>query len=126
MQLSPEKVGQIIKATRQPVSLDVPIGEERDRELSDFIEDEATPQPAEVAANELLKEQLEDLLASVSAKERRVIKLRFGLGDVRRRTLDEVGWEFGLTRERIRQIENKVLSKLRQPECSRKLRGYLE
>ena len=126
MQTSPKKVGEIIKATRQPLSLETPFGEDRDCYLGDFIEDETMPQPAEVATNELLKEQLQGVLASLSAKERRLIELRFGLGDGRSRTLDEVGWEFGLTRERIRQIENKALRKLRHPKHSRKLREYLE
>ncbi len=125
MQTSPKKVGEIIKAAQQPISLETPIGEERDRYLSDFIEDKK-PQPAEVAINRALKEQLQDLLASLSAKERRVIELRFGLDDDRSRTLEEVGWEFGVTRERIRQIENKALRKLRHPKRSRKLREYLE
>jgi len=126
MQTSPKKVGQIIKATELPASLETPVGEDRDCFLGDFIEDETIPQPADVATNELLKEQLEDVLASLSAKERRVIELRFGLGDSRSRTLEEVGHEFGLTRERIRQIENKALRKLRHPKRSRKLREYLD
>jgi len=126
MQLSPEKVGEIMKVIQQPISLQAPAEEEGDRELGDLIEDETTPQPAEVAANELLKEQLEESLASLPAKERRVIELRFGLGDGCKRTLEEVGQEFGVTRERIRQIEKKALRKLRHPRCSRKLREYLE
>jgi RNA polymerase primary sigma factor len=126
MQTSPKKVGEIIKATRQPLSLEAPFGEDRDCYLADFIEDETMPQPAETATNELLKEQLQGVLASLSAKERRVIELRFGLGDGRSRTLDGVGREFGLTRERIRQIEDKALEKLHHPKRSRKLREYLE
>ena len=126
MQTSFKKVGEIIKATQQPTSLEAPIGEERDSYLGDFIEDKRLPQPAEVVANKLLKEQLEEVLASLPAKERHVIELRFGLGDGRSRTLDEVGRELGVTRERIRQIENKALRKLRQPRRSRKLREYLE
>ena len=126
MQTSPKKVGEIIKAARQPLSLETSFGEDRDCYLADFIEDETMPQPAEVATNELLEEQLQGVLASLSAKERRVIELRFGLGDGRSRTLDGVGREFGLTRERIRQIENKALRKLHHPKRSRKLREYLE
>lgn len=126
MQTLPNKVGQIIKATQYPLSLEAPIGEDGDCCLGDFVEDKTMPQPAEVAINELLKEQLHDLLASLSAKEQRVIELRFGLGDGRRRTLEEVGQEFGVTRERIRQIESKALKKLRHPRHSRKLREYLD
>ena len=126
MRISPEKVGEIIKATKQPFSLETPVGEERDSYLGDFVEDKRLPQPAEVAIKGALKEELQDLLASLSAKERRVIELRFGLGDGRSRTLDEVGQEFGVTRERIRQIETKALRKLRHPKRSRKLREYLD
>ena len=127
MQTSPEKVGEIFKAAnQQPLSLETPIGEERDRCLGDFVEDKRLPQPAEVAVKGALKEQLQYLLASLTAKERRVIELRFGLGDGRSRTLEEVGWEFGVTRERIRQIEAKALRKLRHPKRSRKLREYLD
>ena len=126
MQTSPEKVGQIIKAAQYPASLETPVGEEWDSpDLGNFVEDRTMPQPAEAATNHLLKKQLEDVLASLSAQERRVIELRFGLGDGRSRTLEEVGWEFGVTRERIRQIENKALRKLRHPKRSRGLREYL-
>jgi len=127
MQTSPKKVGQIIKAAQQPVSLDAPVGEKEDNSpLSDFIRDKITPQPAEVAMNELLKEQLEDVLASLSARERRVIELRFGLGDDRSHTLAEAGQELGVTGARIRQIENRAFRKLRHPRHSRKLREYLD
>lgn len=127
METSPKKVGRITKAAQFPISLEHHLGEEADSDtLVDFIEDETVPQPAEVATNELLKEQLNDILASLPPKERRVVELRFGLGDGRRRTLEEVGQEFDVTRERIRQIENKALRKLRHPKRSRKLREYLE
>jgi len=126
METSPEKVGRITKAAQFPSSLEYQLGEEPDSgTLGDFIEDKTAPQPAEVAANELLKEQLHDMVASLPAKERRVIELRFGLGDGRSRTLEEVGQEFGLTRERVRQIEKKALGKLRHPSRSRKLKDYL-
>jgi len=126
MQTSPKKVGEIIKAKQQPVSLETPVGEEAHRYLIDLIEDKKLAQPSEVALGAALKEQLQDVLASLSAKEQRVIELRFGLGDGVRRTLEEVGREFGVTRERIRQIENKALRKLRHPKRSRKLREYLD
>lgn len=127
MQTSPEKVAKIIKAAQRPFSLGAPVGEGRDSELlGDFIEDETIPQPGEVATNALLKEQLRETLSSLSAKERRLIELRFGLGDGRSHTLEEVGVEFGLTRERIRQIESRALRKLRHPSRSRKLREYIE
>jgi RNA polymerase primary sigma factor len=126
MQISPEKVRKIIKATPTLVSLESPLGDELDGYLGDFIEDEGSPKPAEIAIKGALKEQLLDTLSSFSEKERRVMELRFGLGDGRSRTLDEVGREFGLTRERIRQIEKKTLRKLRHPRRSRKLREYLE
>jgi len=126
MQTSPRKIGEIIKANQQALSLETPIGEEGHSYLGDFVEDKSLPQPAEVAGNQLLKEQLEAVTASLTAKERRVIELRFGLGDGRSRTLEEVGQEFGLTRERIRQIEAKALRKLRHRKYSRKLREYLD
>jgi len=126
MHLSPKKVSQIIKATKQPYSLEMPVGEEGDTFLGDFVEDKESPQPAELAAKVALKEELQDVLAELPAKERRVIELRFGLGDGRNRTLEEVGQELGVTRERIRQIQGKVLGKLRYPKRSRKLREYLE
>jgi RNA polymerase primary sigma factor len=126
MHTSPKKVGEIIKANKQPFSLETPVGEARDSYLGDFIEDERLPQPVEIAMNRALEEELRDLLASFPEKERRVIELRFGLGDGRNRTLEEVGWEFGVTRERIRQIEAKALRKLRHPKRSKKLREYLD
>ena len=126
MRTSPEKVGEIIKAARQPLSLETPVGDERNSYLRDFIEDKRLPQPAEIAIKGALKEELQDLLASLPARERRVVELRFGLVDGRSRTLEEVGWEFGVTRERIRQIENKALRKLRHPKRSRMLREYLD
>jgi len=127
METSPEKLEQITKAAQYPVSLEFHLEGDADGDtLGDLIEDEKMPRPAEVATNQLLKEQLEEVLALLPAKERRVIELRFGLGDGRSRTLDEVGQEFGVTRERIRQIETKVLRKLRHPKRSRKLRGYLD
>jgi len=126
MHLSPKKVSEIIKATKQPYSLEMPIEEEGDASLYDFIEDKESPQPAELAAKVALKEQLQDLLAELPAKERRVIELRFGLVDNRNHTLEEVGQELGVTRERIRQIQGKVLRKLRRPMHSRKLHEYLE
>ncbi len=125
MQTSHEKISQIIKAIQQPLSLEASVGEDRDCSLGDFIEDKELPQLAEATTRVFLKEHLEDLLASVSAKERRVIELRFGLGDDRSRTLKEVGWELGVTRERTRQIEDKALEKLRHHERSRELKEYL-
>ena len=126
MQVSPEKVGEIIKATRQPRSLEAPIGEGGDGYIRDFIVDETISQPAELAIKGALKEQLQDVLLSLPVKERRVIELRFGLGDGHSHTLKEVGRDFGVTRERIRQIERKALRKLRHHKRSRKLREYLE
>ena len=126
MHLSPKKVSQIIKATKHLSSLEMPVGKEADTSLGDLIEDKESPQPAELAAKVALKEELQDVLAELPAKERRVIELRFGLGDGRNRTLEEVGQELGVTRERIRQIQGKVLAKLRHPKRSRKLHEYLE
>jgi len=126
MHTSPKKVSQIIKATKHLSLLEMPVGEEADTSLRDLIEDKESPQPAELAAKVALKEELQDLLAELPAKERRVIELRFGLGDGRNRTLEEVGQELGVTRERIRQIQGKVLGKLRRPMHSRKLHEYLE
>ena len=126
MHLSPEKVSQIIKATKRLYSLETPVGEEGKASLGELIEDKESPQPAKLAAIGALKDELQDLLASLPAKERRVIELRFGLGDGRNRTLEEVGQELGVTRERIRQIQGKVLGKLRYSKRSRKLHEYLE
>jgi RNA polymerase primary sigma factor len=124
--VTPEKVREIIKVSQKPVSLETPIGEEEDSHLGDFIEDRSALAPAEAAANQLLKEQVEAVLDSLTGRERRVLQLRFGLEDGRARTLEEVSKEFNLTRERIRQIEAKALRKLRHPSRSRKLRDYLE
>jgi RNA polymerase primary sigma factor len=124
--VTPKKVREIIKASQQAVSLETPIGEEEDSHLGDFIEDRGALAPAEAATNQLLKEQIEAVLESLTGRERRVLQLRFGLEDDRARTLEEVGKEFNVTRERIRQIEAQALRKLRHPSRSRKLRGYLE
>jgi RNA polymerase primary sigma factor len=126
MRTSPSKVEQMTKASQHPVSLETPTGDEGDCRLGDSVEDKTMQMPTEVAANKLLKEQLDDILALLPVKERHVIELRFGLVNGRSRTLDEVGQEFGVTRERIRQIEAKALRKLRHPRRSRKLREYLE
>ena len=111
---------------REPISLETPVGEEGDARLGDFIDDLASPSPAEVATKELLKEQIDRLLDELTPKEKRILQLRFGLKDGHARTLDEVGQEFSVTRERIRQIEAKALRKLRQPSRSRKLKDYLD
>jgi RNA polymerase primary sigma factor len=124
--ITPDKVREIIKVSQEPVSLDKPIGKEEDSRLGDFIEDREAQAPAEAATAQLLKEQVEAVLDSLTGRERRVLQLRFGLEDGRARTLEEVGKEFGVTRERIRQIEAKALRKLRHPSRSRKLRDYLE
>src|SRR5215218_8599559 len=124
VQVTPEKVREIIKVSQEPVSLETPIGEEEDSHLGDFIEDQGALAPAEAASHQLLKEQVEDVLASLTQRERRVLQLRFGLEDGRSRTLEEVGREFSVTRERIRQIEAKALRKLRHPSRSRQLRDY--
>ena len=126
VQVTPEKVREIIKVSQEPVSLETPIGEEEDFHLGDFIEDRGALAPAEAASHQLLKEQVEAVLDSLTGRERRVLQLRFGLEDGRARTLEEVGKEFNVTRERIRQIEAKALRKLRHPSRSRKLKDYLE
>jgi RNA polymerase primary sigma factor len=126
MEITPDKVREIQKVSQEPVSLETPIGEEEDSHLGDFIEDQGSPAPAEVASFQLLKEQVEEVLDGLSGRERRVLQLRFGLDDGRQRTLEEVGREFGVTRERIRQIEAKALRKLRHPTRSRKLKDYLD
>jgi RNA polymerase primary sigma factor len=126
MDLAPEKVLEIQKLSQEPVSLDTPIGEEDDSHLGDFIEDSDAVVPADAASFLLLQEQLESVLHSLSDREKKVIQLRFGLTDGHPRTLEEVGREFGVTRERIRQIESKTLSKLRHPSRSQKLRDYLD
>jgi RNA polymerase primary sigma factor len=126
MEVAPEKVREILKISQEPVSLETPIGEEDDNHLGDFIEDRSALAPADAASYQLLKEQVEDVLETLNHRERRVLQLRFGLDDGRSRTLEEVGREFGVTRERIRQIEAKALRKLRHPSRSRKLRDFLE
>jgi len=124
--VTPEKVREITKASHQAISLDTPVGEEEDRTLGDFIEDPAALAPDEAAARALLKEQVGAVLDSLTGRERRILQLRYGLEDGRARTLEEVGKEFNITRERIRQIEVKALRKLRHPSRSRKLKDYLE
>lgn len=126
MGLTPEKVREIMKISQDPVSLDTPIGEENDSHLGDFIEDQEAPAPADSAAYELLKEQLQDVLDSLTEREENVLRLRFGLDDGRARTLEEVGKVFGVTRERIRQIEAKALRKLRHPSRSKRLKDFME
>ena len=126
MDIPVERVREILKISQEPVSLETPIGEEEDSHLGDFIQDENVPVPAEAAAFTLLKEQLNEVLGTLTEREQKVLKLRFGLDDGRARTLEEVGKEFQVTRERIRQIEAKALRKLRHPSRSRKLRDYLE
>lgn len=126
MEISSEKVREIMKLSQMPISLEMPIGEDEDSHLGDFIEDRATLPPADAASQELLKAQLNKILSELTERERRVIALRFGLEDGRARTLEEVGKEFNVTRERIRQIEAKALRKLRHPTRSRRLKDYLE
>ncbi|MDP9068281.1 MAG: RNA polymerase sigma factor RpoD [Actinomycetota bacterium] len=126
MELSPKKVREIQKISQEPVSLETPVGEEEDSNLGDFIEDADAPIPLERASFKLLQEQLESVLHTLSEREKEVIRLRFGLVDGQPRTLEDVGKKFGVTRERIRQIESKTLSKLRHPSRSQKLRDYLE
>jgi RNA polymerase primary sigma factor len=126
MDISDEKVRQVLDVSRHPVSLEAPVGQDGDAFLGDFIEDETMPAPLELASQQLLKAQIGDALDKLTERERKIILLRFGLEDGRFRTLEEVGREFGITRERIRQIEAKALRKLRHPSYSRKLRGYLE
>jgi RNA polymerase primary sigma factor len=126
MEMTSEKVEEIQKISQEPVSLETPIGEEEDSFLGDFIEDRTTLAPADAASAQLLREQVQEVLNSLTDRESRVLKLRFGLEDGRTRTLEEVGREFGVTRERIRQIEAKAIRKLRHPSRSKKLRDYLE
>ncbi|CBH21875.1 RNA polymerase sigma factor RpoD [Acetoanaerobium sticklandii] len=126
MDMPEEKIREIMKIAQEPVSLETPIGEEEDSHLGDFIPDDDAPAPAEAAAYSLLKEQLEDVLCTLNEREQKVLKLRFGLEDGRARTLEEVGKEFDVTRERIRQIEAKALRKLRHPSRSKKLKDYLD
>jgi len=126
MDIPVERVREIMKIAQEPVSLETPIGEEEDSHLGDFIEDQDAPAPAEAASYQLLREQLEEVLETLTPREEKVLRLRFGLDDGRARTLEEVGQVFGVTRERIRQIEAKALRKLRHPSRSKKLKDYLE
>jgi RNA polymerase primary sigma factor len=126
MEIQPDKVREIIKVSQEPVSLETPIGEEEDSHLGDFIEDQGTMAPAEAASHQLLKEQVQEVVSTLTPREQKVLILRFGLEDGRSRTLEEVGREFNVTRERIRQIEAKALRKLRHPSRSKKLKDYLE
>jgi len=126
MEISSEEVGKIVKLSQMPMSLETPIGDEGDSHLSDFIEDRSTMPPADEASRALLKQQLQNVLSELTDRERRILVLRFGLEDGRARTLEEVGKEFNVTRERIRQIEAKALRKLRHPSRSRKLKDFLE
>ncbi len=126
MDMPVDRVREILKISREPVSLETPIGEEEDSHLGDFIQDDNVPVPADAAAFTLLKEQLVEVLGTLTEREQKVLRLRFGLDDGRARTLEEVGKEFNVTRERIRQIEAKALRKLRHPSRSRKLKDYLD
>ena len=126
MEVAPERVREILKVSQEPVSLEAPIGEEEDSHLGDFIEDRSAPTPTDMATFQILREQVDDVLDTLSDRERRVLRLRFGLEDGRSRTLEEVGRDFGVTRERIRQIEAKALRKLRHPTRSKKLKDFLE
>jgi len=126
MGMSPDKVREIVKVAQLPISLELPMGEEEDSHLGDFIEDRNALPPVDAASKQLLKEQIDEVLSSLTHREQRVLQLRFGLEDGRSRTLEEVGQEFKVTRERIRQIEAKALRKLRHPSRSRKLKDYLE
>jgi RNA polymerase primary sigma factor len=126
LDLTTERVRQILDHSRQPISLEAPVGSEGDAFLGDFIEDDKLPLPIELASHQLMKEQIAEALGKLAERERKIIELRFGLCDGKYRTLEEVGREFGITRERIRQIEAKALRKLRHPSYSRRLRGYLE
>jgi RNA polymerase primary sigma factor len=126
LDIGDEKVRQVLDVSRHPVSLEAPVGQDGDAFLGDFIEDDTMPAPLDMASQQLLKSQISDSLRKLTERERRIIQLRYGLEDGRYRTLEEVGREFGITRERIRQIEAKALRKLRHPTYSRKLRGYLD
>jgi RNA polymerase primary sigma factor len=124
--ISEDKVRRVLEAARLPVSLEQPVGEDGDSVLGDFIEDERSSAPLDTASHQILREQIDGVLARLPDRERKIIQLRYGLNDGRYRTLEEVGKEFGITRERIRQIESKVLRKLRHPSYGRQLRSYLE
>ena len=126
LKMPEDRVREILKISQEPVSLETPIGEEEDSHLGDFIQDDNVPVPADAAAATLLREQLDEVLSTLTEREQKVLRLRFGLDDGRQRTLEEVGREFNVTRERIRQIEAKALRKLRHPSRSRKLRDYLD
>lgn len=126
MEITTERVEEIIKMSREPLSLETPIGEDEDSHLADFVEDHAVVPPIDAASRQLLREQIESVLETLHPREQKVVRLRFGLDDERCRTLEEVGREFGVTRERIRQIEAKTLRKLRHPRRSKKLKDYLE
>jgi len=126
MEMPPERIREIMKISQEPVSLEMPIGEEEDSNLGDFIEDHKALPPADAASRKMLKEQVDDVLETLSERERAVLAMRFGLDDGRSRTLEEVGREFGVTRERIRQIEAKALRKLRHPSRAKKLKDFLD
>jgi RNA polymerase primary sigma factor len=126
MEMPEEKIRKILKISKEPISMETPIGDDDDSHLGDFIEDQGALAPAEAASHQLLREQVKDALGSLTQREQEVLRLRFGLDDGRSRTLEEVGKEFKVTRERIRQIEAKALRKLRHPSRSRKLKDYLE
>ena len=126
LEVTPERVREIMKISQEPVSLETPVGEENDAHLGDFIEDPSAPTPPDAATFQLLRKQVRDVLGTLNERERTVLQLRYGLEDGRSRTLEEVGRVFGVTRERIRQIEAKALRKLRHPSRSRKLRDFLE
>ena len=126
MEITVDRVREIMKIAQEPVSLETPIGEEEDSHLGDFIEDQDAPAPAEAASYILMKEQLTEVLATLTDREKKVLELRFGINDGRARTLEEVGQIFGVTRERIRQIEAKALRKLKHPSRSKKLRDFLD
>lgn len=126
MNMDLEKIKEIIKVSRKPISLETPIGEEEDSQLGDFIEDDQIETPVQVTTHTMLREELKDVLGSLTPREQKVLELRFGLNDGRSRTLEEVGNVFDVTRERIRQIEAKALRKLRHPSRSKKLKDFLE
>ncbi|MBI6545538.1 MAG: sigma-70 family RNA polymerase sigma factor, partial [Cyanobacteria bacterium NC_groundwater_1444_Ag_S-0.65um_54_12] len=126
MDVSIEKLREIVKVAQEPISLETPIGKEEDSRLGDFLEDREAEAPVNAVTHELLREDINDVLGTLSARERDVLKLRFGLEDGRSRTLEEVGQQFGVTRERIRQIEAKALRKLRHPNRNKRLREYIE